>query len=96
MDRKILTTAQVRELAAAAQQHDFNRQLAPGALDRLDDDKYHIATLVLFWHDRGNGDPLHHRVRLLLGMRDRHEPREAWLDVTDEDWAPLPDADSVP
>jgi hypothetical protein len=91
-DRKLLNTPQVQELAARAAEHGFSRQLSKSAVERLVPDRYHIAEVV----QRNRPDPvLHHRVRFLLGFTGNIHPRETWLDVADEDWAPLPSAADV-
>jgi hypothetical protein len=95
-DTKILTTQQLRELAAKAEAHGFKRQLRPEVLARLDDTKYHIARLQIFDFISGNNDhPMHHRVMLLLGTTNSRDAREGQLDISDEDWAALPDAEAV-
>jgi hypothetical protein len=95
-EHKILNTQQVLEMAAAAIDHDFNRQLPTEVMLKLDVDKYHIAVPRLFDHTRNReGDPMHHRVELLLGLKDRREPARVYLDIADEDWAGFPSAEEV-
>jgi len=92
---KILTAAQVRELAAASAASGLDRQPAASVLDRLSEETFHIAILSEWNHRRSEKDdaPVYHRVKLLL--RTGRSAVGGWLDITDENWQPLPDRDAV-
>lgn len=90
-EMKLLTTPQVRELAAKAREHRFDNQLTEDALARLDDNKFHLAADMY----RRSGTVLYHKVKLMLGMKNRTGTRQSMLDIADEDWAPLPDAETL-
>jgi hypothetical protein len=94
---KILTTVQVRELAAAAKAAGFDRYPSDSVLEHLADGTFQIAVMSIWNNVRTShpDDTMHHRVRLALRTTGSRGPVPGWLDITDEDWAALPDRDAV-
>ena len=87
---KILTT---RDLMAANQRsrmRGYNRNLGSDTLARLDPDGFHFLESA-FMHDHADQKPTepHVRVKWLLKMRNRTEPRDALIDMTVEDYGRL-------
>jgi len=90
-DMKLLTTEQVRQLAAQAAKHEFEQQLSDSQLEKLADDKYHIAIPV----PRDDNSTQIRRARIMLGFKGVRGAKETYLDVADNVWDLLPDADFV-
>jgi hypothetical protein len=88
---KMISTPRLEELAEAAGDHNFSRQLSPETLDQLDPDGFHTLTVVVENHKcEGQDDPVHHRARILMKFTDIPMPNQAFLDITDSDWESLP------
>jgi hypothetical protein len=92
---KLLSAAQVRELAANAVKNGFSRQIDPAKLDKLNEDTYTIAALMTPAAGGPDAPILYHRARLIIRLNGRSDPWRTYLEVSDEDWAPLPDAEAV-
>ena len=97
MDTRVADTVKLAELAEHALEHDFNRQLTYRCIAELDQDGYHVLTIYVPDHTRAQkpADPPHHRVGILMKVRDSAIPKQAWLDVTEEDWSSLMTIDQV-
>jgi hypothetical protein len=94
--RKILTTEQVRGLAATADTGSYPFRLTAEQLARLVAGKFHIADYEPLHHEEDAELPLV-RALLLLGLEGRRgrPPVRAYLDIEPGDWAQLPDARDV-
>jgi len=92
---KLLNAAQVRELASKAAEHGFSRQIDPAKLNRLNTETYTIAALTTPAAGGPDAPVLYHRARLIIRLNGRTDPWRTYLEITDEDWAALPDAEAV-
>jgi len=91
---KLLNSTQVRELAEKTLSRNLDQRLPVNVLTKLADDKFHLASIMRST-TRETDRLYYHRVAIMLGLVDRSDKRRAMLDVADEDWAELPDAEAV-
>ena len=90
-DYAVTDAAGVEILMRHGDQYDFNRQLAPDVLDKLDPEGKHVLMIIVYDHDRSGrpdivDDPMHHRCLIYLKLKDQDKPAQAFIDVTDEDY----------
>lgn len=90
-DNAVTGFAGVEKIIRHGSQHNFNRQLHPDVMDRLDPDGYNVFMIVLFDHDRSGrpdiaDDPMHHRCLGYLKLTDESDPLKVYVDISDEDY----------
>jgi hypothetical protein len=90
-ENRVTGTVDLMLLYVAAKKLDLNRNLPDGVAANLDPNGNHVLTTVLLDHQAhpARNLPRHHRVSVIVKLRDTMKPFCAFLDVTAEHWAKL-------
>lgn len=90
-DTRIASTEALLRLDLRARQDGLNRLLTPYVRERLDPDGFHVLSVALPFHNGVEASPYpHHRVSLLLKLRDSRDPVDGMLDLAATEWPRLP------
>lgn len=89
-DIRIVDTPTLLELAAKGEQHGFNRVLDLNVLGgSIDIDGLHVLSMILPFHEQYRPNVDHHRVSVLIKLKDSPIAGTAFMDIADTDWHQL-------
>jgi hypothetical protein len=90
-ESRVANTVDLMQLYVDAKKAGFNRNLPDGIAANLDPNGNHVFTLVLLDHqaDPSRNLPTHHRLSVLVKLRDTGRPYCDFLDVAADAWPKL-------